>query len=99
MARRAALGIIGCGNISEAYLRLASSSPIVEIVAVADIAPAAAKARAEQFSVRAMGVDELLKNDEIDVVINLTIPEVHYQISRVDPHRPASTPIPRSRWR
>jgi predicted dehydrogenase len=82
MAKRASIGIIGCGNISEAYLRLAPGFANVEIVAVADIVPAAAKARAEQFSVRAMGVDELLKSDAIDAVVNLTVPEVHYSITR-----------------
>ncbi len=44
--------------------------------------PAAAKARAEQYSVRAMTVDELLKSDEIDVVINLTVPAAHYDVSK-----------------
>ncbi len=82
MARRAAVGIIGCGNISEAYLRLAPIFNNVEIVAVADIVPAAAKARAEQFSVRALTVDGLLKDDGIEAVINLTIPDVHYDVTK-----------------
>jgi predicted dehydrogenase len=82
MARRAAIGIIGCGNISEAYLTLAPRFANLEIVAVADIVPAAARARAEQFSVRAMTVDELLKSEAIDAVVNLTVPEVHYGVTR-----------------
>lgn len=82
MAKRAAIGIIGCGNISEAYLRLAKGFANVEIVAVADIVPAAAKARAEQFSVRAMTVDGLLKDDGIDAVVNLTVPDVHYSVTK-----------------
>jgi predicted dehydrogenase len=82
MANRARIGIIGCGNISEAYLRLAPLFGNVRIVAVADIVPAAASARAAQFGVSAMGVDELLKNDEIDAVINLTIPDVHYDVTK-----------------
>src|SRR5258707_7805204 len=82
MAKRARIGIIGAGNISEAYLRLAKVYGNLEVAAVADIVPAAAKARAEQFSVRALSVDDLLKSDEIDVAINLTVPEAHYQITR-----------------
>jgi predicted dehydrogenase len=82
MANQAQIGIVGCGNISEAYLRLASVFRNVRIVAVADIVPAAARARAAQFSVRAMTVDELLKDDEIDAVVNLTIPDVHYDVSK-----------------
>ncbi|MCX5512208.1 oxidoreductase [Kaistia algarum] len=75
------IGLIGAGNISEAYLKLAPLFPGTKIVAVADIAPAAAKARADQFGIAAMTVDELLKNSEIDTVINLTIPAAHYEIS------------------
>ena len=82
MARQAQIGIIGCGNISEAYLRLGPLFGNVRIVAVADIVPVAAKARAEQFGVRAMSVEALLKNDEIDAVVNLTIPDVHYDVSK-----------------
>jgi len=82
MAKRMAVGIIGAGNIAEAYLRLAKVFGNLEVIAIADIVPAAAKARAEQFPVRAMGVDELLKSDEIDVVINLTVPDAHYQVTR-----------------
>lgn len=82
MAKRAAVAIIGAGNISEAYLRLSRLFANLQVVAIADIVPAAAKARAAQFSVKALTVDEILKSDEIDVVVNLTIPDVHYQVTR-----------------
>ena len=82
MARRAGIGIIGCGNISEAYLRLAPTFDNVAIVAVADIMPEAAKARAAQFKVRALKVDELLKDGEIEAIVNLTVPAVHYNVTK-----------------
>ena len=50
--------------------------------AVADIMPEAAEARAAEFGVGAQSVDDLLANDEIDVIVNLTIPEVHYASPR-----------------
>ena len=81
MARQARIGIIGCGVISEAYLRLAPLFRDLSIVACADVVPAAARARAEAYSVRAMSVDELLKSDDIDTVINLTVPAAHYDVS------------------
>lgn len=81
MARGAGIGIIGCGVISETYFRLTPSFRDLTIVGCADIVPAAAKARAEQYSVRAMTVDEMLKSDEIGVVINLTVPTVHYDVT------------------
>jgi predicted dehydrogenase len=82
MARRAGIGIIGCGNISETYLRLAPRFANLKVVAVADIVPAAAKARAEQFGVRALSVNELLSDDGVSVVINLTVPTVHFAVTR-----------------
>ena len=75
------VGIIGCGNISAAYLRLAPMFRGLDMRAVADIDPAAAKARADEFGVRAETVDGLLAADDIDVVVNLTIPAVHYEVS------------------
>src|SRR5690606_36391874 len=82
MARRAQIGVIGAGNISEAYLRLSKGFAGIEVTAIADIYPAAANARAEQFSIRALGVDELLKDEDIVAVINLTVPASHYAVSR-----------------
>lgn len=81
MARRAAIGIIGAGVISDTYLELWPLFKGVEIVACADIVAAAAKAKAEQFSVRAMSVDEMLADDEIEAVINLTVPKAHYDVT------------------
>ena len=78
---RAKIGIIGGGNIAETYLRHGNLFSNIEIVAIADIVPAVAKARAEQFSIRAMTVDGLLKDDGIDAVVNLTVPNAHFQVS------------------
>jgi predicted dehydrogenase len=77
----ARIGIIGCGNISEAYLTLAKLFAGLEIVAVADLIPAIAQARAKQFSLRSLTVDEMLKEDEIDAIINLTVPDAHFGVS------------------
>jgi len=82
MSKDYGVGIIGCGNISAAYLRLAPLFKGLEVRAVADINQDAAKARAEEFNTSAQTVDEMLANSEIDVVVNLTIPDVHYKISK-----------------
>ncbi|MEP2531434.1 Gfo/Idh/MocA family oxidoreductase [Shimia sp.] len=76
------IGIIGCGNISAAYLRLGPMFQGLNMRAVADINMDTARARAEEFKVRAETVDGLLAADDIDVIVNLTIPEVHYDVSR-----------------
>lgn len=76
------VGIIGCGNISAAYLSLGPLFQSLDMVAVADINTEAATARAEEFGVRAMSVDDLLAADDIDAIVNLTIPAAHYQVTR-----------------
>lgn len=76
------VGIIGCGNISSAYLRLAPMFAGLEMRAVADLNRAAAEARAEEFGVAARSVEDLLGSDDIDVIVNLTIPEAHYPVTR-----------------
>lgn len=75
------IGIIGCGNISTTYLKYAPLFKSLEIKAVADINMSAAQARAAEFGVRAETVDDLLVAADIDVVVNLTIPAVHYDIT------------------
>ena len=76
------IGIIGCGNISTAYLKLAPLFKGLEVRAVADINMDAAKARAAEFNVKAQSVDDLLANSALDIVINLTIPDAHYPITK-----------------
>ena len=76
------IGIIGCGNISTAYLKLAPLFKGLEVRAVADINMQAATARAAEFNVKAQSVDDLLANPALDIVINLTIPDAHYPITK-----------------
>ena len=77
---RLGIGIIGCGNISEAYLKAASYFPILDIKGIADIRREAAEARAAQFGLRAMSVDEMLADPSIQIVVNLTIPAAHVEV-------------------
>jgi predicted dehydrogenase len=76
------VGIIGCGNISTTYLKFAPIFKSLELKAVADINMDAARARAAEYNVRAETVADLLKATDVDVIVNLTVPAVHYEISR-----------------
>jgi predicted dehydrogenase len=82
MARELGVGIIGCGNISTTYFSLAPLFRGLKVVACADINPAAAEARAAEYGVKAQTIDDLLANDEVDIVVNLTIPDAHYPVSK-----------------
>ncbi|WP_341368462.1 Gfo/Idh/MocA family oxidoreductase [Yoonia sp. BS5-3] len=76
------VGIIGCGNISTSYLDLAPLFKALKPVAVADINMDAARARAAEYDIRADTVDDLLRASDVDVVVNLTIPAVHFEVTK-----------------
>lgn len=76
------VGIIGCGDISSTYLRLAPIFTGFEIRAVADLNRAAAEARADAYGVEARSVEELRASDDIDLIVNLTVPGAHFAITR-----------------
>ncbi|MEO7717112.1 MAG: Gfo/Idh/MocA family oxidoreductase [Capsulimonas sp.] len=76
------IGIIGCGNISASYLKTFQNYEAVTCVAVADIDPARAQARAEEFGVpKATDVDGLLADPDVEIVVNLTTPQAHYAVT------------------
>ena len=76
------VGIIGCGNISEAYLLLSRQFRGFEILAVSDMNMAAAEERAQEYGIAAQSVEALLANPDIGIVINLTIPAAHFAVSK-----------------
>jgi predicted dehydrogenase len=76
------IGIIGCGNISTTYLKFAPLFRALEVRAVADIDAAAAEARAAEFGVRAGTVADVMAARDVDVIVNLTVPAAHYEVSR-----------------
>ncbi|MCY1665056.1 Gfo/Idh/MocA family protein [Rhizobium sp. SL86] len=82
MAKELGVGIIGCGNISTTYLSLAPLFKGLKMLACADLNPNAAQLRAEEYGVKAQSVEDLLKNDELDVIVNLTIPATHFSVSK-----------------
>lgn len=74
------VGIIGCGVISDIYLKNAALFPQFDICAVADLRPEAAQAKARKYNMTAMPVNALLARDDIDIVLNLTVPAAHAEI-------------------
>jgi predicted dehydrogenase len=74
------IGVIGCGNISSAYLTAARKFPILDVVAVSDANPEAAEARAAEFGIRARSVDAVLADPSVEAVLNLTVPKAHVEV-------------------
>ena len=80
MMKRVGIGVIGCGNISSAYLTAAKLLPVLDIVALADAQAPAAEARAAEFGHRACSVEALLADPAVEIVLNLTIPTAHVEV-------------------
>lgn len=75
------VGIIGAGNISGIYLENGKKFDSMEVIAVADLDVARASEKAEQHGIKGYSVDELMADPEVQMVINLTIPQAHASVS------------------
>ncbi len=78
----AKVGIVGCGTIAPAYLKAGKFFTQTEIVACSDVIPEAAQKRAGEFGIKALPIDAVFADAEIEIVLNLTPPQQHAPIIR-----------------
>ena len=76
------VGLIGCGHISETYFRAEKYFNNIKIVKCADINHRIALKCAKTYKIKALSVRKLLKDQEVEIILNLTIPKAHYQIAK-----------------
>ncbi len=82
MNRKTPIGIIGCGNISSVYFKAPQIFDILQVVACADIDMERARSQAEKYGVpKVCTVEELLADPEIEIVVNLTVPNAHAEVA------------------
>ena len=77
------VGLIGCGHISETYFRAEKYFNNIKIIKCADINHINAIKCAKTYKIKALSVKELLKDKEVEIILNLTIPKAHYQIAKL----------------
>lgn len=76
------VGIVGAGVISTEYLSNLTAFPDVKVLFIADLDQKRAAGQAESWNVPGSGsYEELLAIEEIEIVINLTIPAVHVEVA------------------
>ncbi|MER5789272.1 Gfo/Idh/MocA family oxidoreductase [Streptomyces sp. NPDC001980] len=72
------IGILGAGNIFGRYVEGLRTIPELEVVRVADVDTARARAAAAEYAVPAWGGgEELLADDSVEIVVNITPPQFH----------------------
>lgn len=76
------IGIVGCGDIArKAYMVHLKPYDNVAVTACADLNAEATEQFAADFDLQAMSVDELIRSDQVDLVLNLTIPAAHTPVN------------------
>lgn len=73
--------VIGCGAISDIYLKnMTTAFEILEIAGCCDLNEALAKQAAEEYHIAVLSMEEILNDPEIEMVVNLTGPGAHYTV-------------------
>ena len=78
----ARVGVVGCGIIAKAYVEGSAAFDSFDVVSCADLDTECAEVFADVHRLRAAGVDELIADPSIDVVLNLTPPAAHAAVVR-----------------
>ena len=76
------VGLIGCGHIAETYFKAHKYFNNFKIIKCADINHLAAKKCASFYKIEALSVKNLLRDKEIEIILNLTVPKAHYEVSK-----------------
>ena len=74
--------MIGAGTISTEYLENLTSFPDTHVVAIGDLLPDVARARAAEVDIGvAGGSDAVLDHADVEIVVNLTVPAAHAEVA------------------
>jgi len=75
------VGVVGAGMISDIYLaNMTKEFPNLKVKAVTAMNLEKARAKAEKYGIAAVSQEEMLKDPEIDMIVNLTPVGAHYDV-------------------
>lgn len=81
--KKISVAVIGCGAISDAYMtNFKNRFSSIQLAACSDLNTARMNEKASLYGIPAMSFEDILTNPEIDMIINLTNPAVHYSITK-----------------
>ncbi len=77
------IAIVGCGYVADYYLKTLPLHPELELVGVMDRDAQRASRFSAHYSVPIYSsLEELLKDDRVELVVNLTNPDSHFAVSK-----------------
>ena len=76
------VGIVGAGTISSEYLSNLTRFPDTTVVAIGDVLPEVARAKAAEHGVALAGdTATVLDHPDVEIVVNLTVPAAHAEVA------------------
>ena len=73
--------VVGCGAISDIYLtNMINRFDILEVAACCARNPEHAARKAQQYGIKASTYEEILADESIELIVNLTPAPAHYEI-------------------
>ena len=84
MNEKVKIGIIGCGYISGIYFtNLTQKFKNTQIIACTDLDMERARGAAKKYNIsNVLSLEEIFDNKEIQIIVNLTIPDAHFEICK-----------------
>ena len=76
------IALVGAGNIADRYAAAIAVAPELELTGATDLDAARARALVSAYGGRAYaGLDDVLADDAVDTVVNLTVPQAHFEVA------------------
>ncbi|MEI8373133.1 MAG: Gfo/Idh/MocA family oxidoreductase [Planctomycetota bacterium] len=84
LTKKIRVGLIGCGNVSDAYLTDLATRDYIELVSVCDIIVERAKAAAKRFKVpnHYPHIEKMLAGAPFDLLVNTTSMPAHFPLNK-----------------
>ena len=75
--------VVGCGVITNTYIpNLQNKFKIIDLVAYSNRSAQRAEQTAAAYNIKALSYEEILNDPSIEMILNLTAPAAHYQITK-----------------
>ena len=83
VVKKVKTAVIGAGMISDIYLEnLKKRFSIIELVGISDMVSEKSKKQSQKYNIKQMTNEEILDDEEIELVLNLTYASAHYEVNK-----------------